>query len=218
MAIKGLASNEVHEYISRDDPCTSKEDGATVFYSKAIPNVIMTRISDNQSMSQTVFGDIQTQTFLQRSSFRNRECFRFAVNGWDNFFDVDDIPIMHETEVIMEGGRTYHVVADRVMDRIRLTTINEVGNDVWSHNTLTDDQRKNFEALLSASDSLDTSSVETVTTTISGNEDASDQPSDPDTTELTELPKGMAVMPTATSTGKTPARTSGKTGARAGSR
>ena len=214
MAIRGIASNSVSEYICAEDPCRTLEEGATVFYHVPIPNAIISRISDQVAMASTSYGDLNTQTFQQRTALRNRECFRFGIGasgkGWDNLAMGDGTPIPFETEIIMEGGRTYTVVSDTSMDKLLLNTIQEVGNHIWSSNTMTEEQRKKFAAWSSPLGGSSTSAVTTAPLTSDENEDAKDQPSGED-----QPPEGAAVMSEGkvTNTGKTPARRSGKTAA-----
>jgi hypothetical protein len=175
MAIRGLSLTERNWYVTNNDPGKrdtldeSKEAGATVFYTGVIPNTQMTRIHDMVATSVMQLGDMTSQTFQQKTAGRNREAFRLGIRGWDNFYtegnedNEEGEPIEFRTVKWMDGGRTYDVIADDVMDQVPLAVVNEVGAHIFNQNSLGEDGRKKFEALLSQSGASDTSLAETAT-------------------------------------------------------
>lgn len=191
MAIKGLRANAVMEYISKEDPAQTKDEGATVFYGKSIPNSVITRIADQQQTSTVSMSDMGAQTYQMRTHHRNREAFRFGINGWDNFFDEGEQPIQYETELVMEGGKTFTVVSEGALDRIPGNLIQEIGQRVWNDNNLTETQRKNFEDLSSRFEGISTSSAQTVQATNEQSEDATDQQ---ESSEQEAPPPGAAII------------------------
>ena len=136
MAIKGLSFGEREAYFMRED-VKSLDEGGTPFYLQNIPSAVQSRLFDMQSSATVTFGESTQQTVNNRTSARNREAFRFGIGGWDNFNDSDDKPIPYETREIMEGGRTYRVITEETMDRIPLSVVNEVGDEVFRRNTMT---------------------------------------------------------------------------------
>lgn len=216
MAITGISSNERHIVICKDDPCQSIEDGATGFHTSPISNAVITRIHDQQQTASMNFGDVQTQTFQNRTAYRNRECFRFGVKGWDNFFGDDGLPIEFSTMEVMEGGQTYTVVSNSCLDRVRLATINEVGDEIWKRNTMSEKQRKNFEVWSSRFEGSNTSNARTAERENEQSGDVIDQQSgQAQETDDPAPPKGVAIL-APINTGKTPSRKSGKTAAHVG--
>lgn len=228
MAIHGISAKVSEVYICKDDPSRTVEDGATGFYPGVIPNLIVTRIKDEIQTASMSYGDMQTQTFSQRNSRKNRECFRFGMGAgraWDNFFTPEGSPIPFETTMHMEGGQTYTVIAEHVMNMIHSNTIDEVGNEIWNRNNLTESQRKNFEALSSRFGGSNTSDATTALNQSGSNGGATDQQSEREDIDMSDLPPGAAIlaqpdqaakMATTTApivTGATPAPGNGKTGA-----
>jgi hypothetical protein len=182
MAIQGISFGEVHEYISRKDPARTKEDGATVFYWGAISNVMMVKIADQQQTTSVEVGDVMRQTFNQKTAARNREAFRHGIRrpAWDNFLDSEGKPILPDWENIMEGGRSYEVLTDAVLDKVPLYIIQEVGAHIFNTNSLGEDERKNLEAALSPFDGLGSGAAKDAPSKTEPSEDASDQPSSTD--------------------------------------
>lgn len=159
MALNGLSSLESEEYISRDDPCKTREEGATVFYLKNMPSAVVARISDMQSAQQVSLMDGATQTFIQRNGAKAREAFKHGVSGWDNFPDKEGNPIAPEFEQAMVGGETLKVLSDKTLDKIPLAIIREVGDAAFNKNSLSEPQRKKYEELSSAFGGLSTSNA-----------------------------------------------------------
>ena len=176
MAVKGNSFAEHEEYICKDDPARTKEDGATVFYLGNIPSFIQAELKDMQSSATVNFGDAATQTMNNRVSARNRKAFRIGIKGWHNFPDTKGAMIPYEVEPIFEGGRQIMAVAEAIMDRIPLGVWNEVGQEVFNVNTMTEADRKKFEGLSSLFAGSQNSAVEIVDQKIASTEDATAQP------------------------------------------
>lgn len=193
MAIKGLAFNEQNEYITKDDAAQTRADGATIFTWNAVPSKVIARVSDNSTQAEMQFAEGAKQVIINKAAQRNRECFRFGVSNIENFLDPKTgalIPFV--TDNIMEGGTTYKVVAEIVLQRIPLSVINEVGGMIFNQSVQTDQQRKNSEALLSRLGVSSTSSAPTATTDKNANAAAPNPPTgaskEPIPGELVEAP------------------------------
>jgi hypothetical protein len=213
VAIKGLSFSEEHEYICKDDPCKTVEEGATAFYWSPLPNALLTRISDGQASASMSMGDVGTQTIVQKKQWRNRECFRFGVGRWVNFAaeikqrdgSYKDVPILPVFAEHMEGMRTYRCLSDATLDQIPLSTINEIGEHIFNENSMTDVQRKNYEALLSRLGASSTSNAGSADATTNAAGDASAQQTDPNIqkggtgatqpSSVTETPAGKTDAP-----------------------
>lgn len=174
MALNGLSSLESEEYISRDDPCKTREEGATIFFLQNIPSAVMARISDMQSAQQVSLMDGATQTFVQRNSAKAREAFKYGVSGWENFADKEGNPIAPEFEQAMVGGESLKVMTEKVMNKIPLAIIREVGDAAFNKNSLTEPQRKKFEELSSVFDGSNSSTAPSAETSNNETEDATE--------------------------------------------
>jgi hypothetical protein len=198
MAIQGISFAEVHDYISRKDPCPTKEEGATVFYWGAISNVMMVKIADQQQSSSVEVGDVMRQTFNQKSAARNREAFRHGIRapGWDNFLDEKGEAIVPEWTTIMEGGKSYQVLSDETMDKVPLYIVQEVGAHIFNTNSLGEDERKNLEQALSPFDALGLGGAKPANQKTGQSEDASE--------EQSSTEENQSKNKKSTSTGPTP--------------
>lgn len=164
MAVKGLSSLERETIFSKDDPSVVGDDvaasianGATPFMLKNIPSNVQAHINDMSTAQQLNLADGGTQTLVNRKSRKNREAFKWGIGGWDNFYteekdaegNVTQVPIVYEVERTMLEGRSYEVVAERCLDKVPLALINEIGEEAFNRNTLTEPQRKKLGELSS---------------------------------------------------------------------
>lgn len=209
MAITGISYSTVKELVSKRDDAyhedleTARENGATIFRWRAIPNAVMTRIADMQAQSQMQFGDISTQTFNARTNARNRDAFRYGVIGIDNFKDEEGNAIKFTTQQVLEGGVSMTVVSDATMDGVPINIMGEIGSAIFNQNSMTENERKKLEGALSRFDGSDTSNVESVTEDNASNADAN-SPQDSSQT----IPAALSA-----DTGPTPAAEKTKTAA-----
>lgn len=179
MAISGLSSLEREPIFCKDDPCYKAgrspeeniEDGATVFWGRNIPSGVQAHISDMQTSQQLNLADGGTQTLVNRKSKKNREAFRWGIAGWDKFANADGA-IKYETENVMFEGRSYPVVAEATLNLIPLALINEIGEEIFNRNTLTEPQRKKLEQLSSLFEGSNTSTAGSATKDSEQSEDA----------------------------------------------
>lgn len=182
MAITGLSLTDQNWYVCRADPGKrdtleeSRDAGATIFFFRTIPNKLMSRIHDMQSSASVSMGEQTTQTFHQKVAGKNREAFRYGVSSWENFNDDNDKAIPLEFHNEMEGLQTLAAISETSMNQVRLQTVNEVGAHIFNINTLGDEERKKFEALLSHLDGSENGTAESVTTVLGENGDVTAQP------------------------------------------
>lgn len=162
MAITGLSYSEQHWLVSKHDPDAdpgltvddNRDKGATIFWYGAIPNLIMARISDKMQTSTVEMGEMMKQTFNQKTAERNREAFRWGIRepAFENFYDDQGEPIRGDFETVLEMGHSYRVLSEATMNKVRLSTMQEIGSEIFNRNSLNETQRKNLEGALSRFD------------------------------------------------------------------
>jgi hypothetical protein len=208
MAITGISYSERHWLVSKNDPDAdpaktldeNREAGATIFHYGAIPNVIMARIQDQMQTSTVEVGEMMKQTFNQKTAARNREAFKWGIRepGFENFCDEEGHPIQPRWEQTLEMGMPYMVLSEETLNQVRLSTMQEIGAEIFNRNSLSEQQRKNLEAALSRFDASPDGNALAVAVEKSLKGDAND------TQSSTQTSRGKTKRKT--STGKTPSR------------
>jgi hypothetical protein len=200
MAMKGLSFAEEETYICRDDPGrimikgakglptdeidveASLNAGATGFIIQNISSGIMARIQDMNQYQEQEYGSNKFRVVGQLAQ-KNREAFKWGIREFINFPDRKGKPIEAQMEIVWEGGRQLQHLKEEVLDRVPGAILSEVGAFIIKRNTMTDEQAKNFEALLSQLGASNTSSAPSATEETSNGEDTSLDGSKTDQTE-----------------------------------
>lgn len=176
MALRGLSFGEEDTFVSKEDDAYNEDHdaarsaGATVFVWTNVPSSIMARIADMSQVIETEQFSTK-QLYKTQNSQKHREAVKYACKRIDNFKDRNDQPIVFEPSKIFENGQMISVLPDEILDRIPLSIINEFGQKIISTQSLTEEQAKNSEALLSRLVGLGTTSVTDAT---SKSEDSAD--------------------------------------------
>jgi phosphoribosylformylglycinamidine (FGAM) synthase-like enzyme len=71
------------------------------------------------------------------------EVFRFGVKGIVNFVDKNNIPIQFETVPVVVGNDSFYVVSSKVLNRIPMKIILEVGAKIFDISKLSEQEEKN---------------------------------------------------------------------------
>lgn len=68
---------------------------------------------------------------------------RFGLKGFEHFQDAEGKEIRWETQSVVMGSKTYHVVADKILKQIPLPVVVEMGTRILSLSVLQKDEIKN---------------------------------------------------------------------------
>ena len=125
--LTGIDLNETMDFVSQFD----KSETKTVFKISVIPSKIQARAAKLAGID----GDGSMDMMM--------EVFRFGVKNIVNFVDKSGAPILFETIMCHVGNEAFSVVSDKVMNRLHIKLILEVGSKILEISNLKDDEIKN---------------------------------------------------------------------------
>jgi len=125
--ITGIDLDESIDFVSQFD----KSDTKTVFKISAISSKVQSRASRLAGAD----GEGAAEMMM--------DVFRFGVKGIVNFIDKRGVPILFETVPVHIGADVYNVVSDKVLNRIHIKLILEVGAKILEISNLTEQEEKN---------------------------------------------------------------------------
>ncbi len=136
-----IRSGEQKEYVSPKDP---DQNNPTPWTLGTLDLRMRTYIQDETATFE-VSSDKSTDRagVKLRLGERNVLIVRFGLKGWKNLKDAQGQEIPYEQDVIPLDGKSYSVVAKRLIEQFPYELIEELATAILSLNTLTEQDRKN---------------------------------------------------------------------------
>lgn len=138
MAITGVSLIESWDFTSDHDD--APDDEKTVWVLQPIDVNVRAHLGDiTFSMVQTPDGGTEQR---MKTATRNVEAMRFGIRAVRNFKDAEGNDVILTFEERPLAGKIYRVLSDRSIGQIPPTIWAELGNEILTKNSLTEDMRK----------------------------------------------------------------------------
>ena len=137
--ITGMSLGEVEKYVCRND----KVD-PTIWELGVLDTTTLAMIQDMSTTYEMDQLSTQGMKTTLNIRMRNVEIVRFGLKGWSNFKDKNGNDLPFKSKKLQKYSKECVVVDEDILNRIPLSVINELANEISSRNQLTEEEIKNL--------------------------------------------------------------------------
>lgn len=142
MAFTAIRRDEIREYVSPHDPDPEKP---TVWLLGALDHRARTYIDDMTTEFEVSSSSPKDKAKVSlRINERNFQLVRFGLKGWRGFLGEDGQEIPFDTDTVSIDGRSYKLVAQRLMEFLPYQVIAELAGQVDGQNRLSEAEKRNL--------------------------------------------------------------------------